>query len=137
LSLLAFNLVSALRIEYQDGAGSCFDLGRFQRDVLKAGLFTTEDTEKERRRGFSVTPWRNEGGRTVRLIHHSIVNIRLTRYASNDSSHKSPRDRPCLACHHGGHNGLDEGLHSIRCKSFPLRVLRFLRVLRVLRGESL
>jgi hypothetical protein len=37
LSLLAFNLVSALRIEYEDEAGSCFDLGRFQRDVLKAG----------------------------------------------------------------------------------------------------
>jgi hypothetical protein len=37
LSLLAFNLVSALRIEYEDGAGSCFDLGRFQRDVLKTG----------------------------------------------------------------------------------------------------
>ena len=37
LSLLAFNLVSMLRIEYEDGAGSCFDLGRFQRDVLKAG----------------------------------------------------------------------------------------------------
>ncbi len=37
LSLLAFNLVSMLRIEYEDEAGSCFDLGRFQRDVLKAG----------------------------------------------------------------------------------------------------
>jgi Transposase DDE domain group 1 len=37
LSLLAFNLVSALRIEYEEGAGSCFDLCRFQRDVLKAG----------------------------------------------------------------------------------------------------
>jgi len=37
LALLAFNLVSALRIEYEDAAGSCFDLGRFQRDVLKAG----------------------------------------------------------------------------------------------------
>jgi hypothetical protein len=37
LSLLAFNLVSTLRIEYEDGAGSCFDLPRFQRDVLKAG----------------------------------------------------------------------------------------------------
>ena len=37
LSLLAFNLVSTLRIEYEDGAGSCFDLARFQRDVLKAG----------------------------------------------------------------------------------------------------
>jgi hypothetical protein len=37
LSLLAFNLVSALRIEYEDAAGSCFDLTRFQRDVLKAG----------------------------------------------------------------------------------------------------
>ena len=37
LSLLAFNLASMLRIEYEDVAGSCFDLGRFQRDVLKAG----------------------------------------------------------------------------------------------------
>ena len=37
LSLLAFNLASMLRIEYEDTAGSCFDLGRFQRDVLKAG----------------------------------------------------------------------------------------------------
>jgi hypothetical protein len=37
LSLLAFNLASILRIEYEDKAGSCFDLGRFQRDVLKAG----------------------------------------------------------------------------------------------------
>jgi hypothetical protein len=37
LSLLAFNLVSMLRIEYEAEAGSCFDLARFQRDVLKAG----------------------------------------------------------------------------------------------------
>jgi hypothetical protein len=37
LSLLAFNLASTLRIEYEAAAGSCFDLGRFQRDVLKAG----------------------------------------------------------------------------------------------------
>jgi hypothetical protein len=37
LALLAFNLASALRIEYEDRAGSCFDLARFQRDVLKAG----------------------------------------------------------------------------------------------------
>lgn len=37
LSLLAFNLASILRIEYEDKAGSCFDLTRFQRDVLKAG----------------------------------------------------------------------------------------------------
>lgn len=37
LSLLAFNLASALRLEYEDSAGSCCDLGRFQRDVLKAG----------------------------------------------------------------------------------------------------
>ena len=36
LSLLAFNLASILRIEYEAKAGSCFDLGRFQRDVLKA-----------------------------------------------------------------------------------------------------
>ena len=37
LALLAFNLVSALRIEYEEGAGSCFDLTGFQREVLKAG----------------------------------------------------------------------------------------------------
>ena len=37
LSLLAFNLASLLRIEYEAEAGSCCDLGRFQRDVLKAG----------------------------------------------------------------------------------------------------
>ena len=37
LSLLAFNLASLLRIEYEDKAGSCLDLVRFQRDVLKAG----------------------------------------------------------------------------------------------------
>jgi len=37
LGLLAFNLASMLRIEYEDKAGSCIDLGRFQRDVLKAG----------------------------------------------------------------------------------------------------
>jgi len=37
LSLLAFNLASTLRIEYEAEAGSCMDLGRFQRDVLKAG----------------------------------------------------------------------------------------------------
>jgi Transposase DDE domain group 1 len=37
LSLLAFNLASMLRIEYEATAGSCCDLGRFQRDVLKAG----------------------------------------------------------------------------------------------------
>jgi hypothetical protein len=37
LSLLAFNVASTLRVEYEDKAGSCFDLVRFQRDVLKAG----------------------------------------------------------------------------------------------------
>jgi hypothetical protein len=42
LALLAFNLVSALRIEYEDRAGSCFDLARFQRDVLKAGARITK-----------------------------------------------------------------------------------------------
>jgi hypothetical protein len=36
LSLLAFNLVSSLRVEYE-ASGSCMDLARFQRDVLKAG----------------------------------------------------------------------------------------------------
>jgi len=37
LSLLAFNLGSMLRIEYEAATGSGCDLGRFQRDVLKAG----------------------------------------------------------------------------------------------------
>lgn len=37
LALLAFNLASMLRLEYEHAAGSCFDLARFQRDVLKAG----------------------------------------------------------------------------------------------------
>lgn len=36
LSLLAFNMASMLRIEYE-ASGSCMDLARFQRDVLKAG----------------------------------------------------------------------------------------------------
>ncbi len=37
LSLLAFNLASLLRIEYEHQAGGCLDLGRLQRDILKAG----------------------------------------------------------------------------------------------------
>ena len=37
LAMLAFNLASILRLEYEHKAGSCLDLGRFQRDVLKAG----------------------------------------------------------------------------------------------------
>jgi hypothetical protein len=36
LSLLAFNLASMLRLEYE-ASGTCMDLSRFQRDVLKAG----------------------------------------------------------------------------------------------------
>jgi hypothetical protein len=37
LALLAFNLASLLRGELEDGTGGCWDLGRFQRSVLKAG----------------------------------------------------------------------------------------------------
>jgi hypothetical protein len=37
LSLLAFNLANMLRCELEDGAGSCWYLGRFQKSVLKAG----------------------------------------------------------------------------------------------------
>jgi hypothetical protein len=37
LSLLAFNLANMLRCEMEDAAGSCWDLGRFQKSVLKAG----------------------------------------------------------------------------------------------------
>jgi hypothetical protein len=37
LSLLAFNLVNMLRCELEDAGGACWDLGRFQKSVLKAG----------------------------------------------------------------------------------------------------
>jgi len=37
LSLLAFNLASMLRLEYEATTGCGCDLGRFQRDMLKAG----------------------------------------------------------------------------------------------------
>ena len=46
LAMLAFNLVSTLRIEYEDAAGSCFDLARFQRDVLKAGARITKHSRR-------------------------------------------------------------------------------------------
>jgi hypothetical protein len=37
LSLLAFNLANMLRCELEDAGGACWDLGRFQKSVLKAG----------------------------------------------------------------------------------------------------
>lgn len=37
LSLLAFNLANMLRCELEDEAGACWDLGRFQKSVLKTG----------------------------------------------------------------------------------------------------
>ena len=37
LSLLAFNLTNMLRCELEDAAGACWDFGRFQKSVLKAG----------------------------------------------------------------------------------------------------
>lgn len=37
LSLLAFNLSSMLRIEFEDELGGCWDLRRFQQSVLRAG----------------------------------------------------------------------------------------------------
>ena len=37
LALLAFNLANMLRCELEDEAGTCWDLGRFQKSVLKAG----------------------------------------------------------------------------------------------------
>lgn len=37
LALLAFNLANMLRCELEDKAGACWDLGRFQKSVLKAG----------------------------------------------------------------------------------------------------
>jgi Transposase DDE domain group 1 len=37
LSLLAFNLANMLRCEMEDAGGACWDLGRFQKSVLKAG----------------------------------------------------------------------------------------------------
>jgi hypothetical protein len=37
LALLAFNLANMLRCELEHGGGACWDLGRFQKSVLKAG----------------------------------------------------------------------------------------------------
>ena len=37
LALLAFNLINMLRCELEDEAGACWDLGRFQKSVLKTG----------------------------------------------------------------------------------------------------
>ena len=37
LALLAFNLVSMLRGEFEDELGGCWDLHRFQQSVLRAG----------------------------------------------------------------------------------------------------
>lgn len=37
LSLLAFNVANMPRCELEDAAGACWDLGRFQKSVLKAG----------------------------------------------------------------------------------------------------
>ena len=42
LALLAFNLASLLRGELEDHLGGCWDLGRFQRSVLKAGARSGE-----------------------------------------------------------------------------------------------
>jgi hypothetical protein len=46
LSLLAFNMANMLRLEMEDGAGSCWSLGRFQRDVLKAGARVTKGARR-------------------------------------------------------------------------------------------
>jgi len=46
LALLAFNLANALRIEYERDGGSCLDLVRFQRDVLKAGARITRHARR-------------------------------------------------------------------------------------------
>ena len=46
LSLLAFNLANLLRLEFEDDAGACWDLGRFQRDVLKAGARVTKGARR-------------------------------------------------------------------------------------------
>ncbi len=37
LALLAFNLANMLRCELEHGGGACWDLGRFQKSVLKSG----------------------------------------------------------------------------------------------------
>ena len=37
LGLLAFNLASMLRIEFEDELGGCWDLHRFQQSVLRTG----------------------------------------------------------------------------------------------------
>jgi len=46
LALLAFNLASLLRGELEDGTGGCWDLGRFQRSVLKAGARVVKNSRR-------------------------------------------------------------------------------------------
>lgn len=46
LALLAFNLTNLLRLELEDEVGGCWDLGRFQRDVLKAGARVTKHARR-------------------------------------------------------------------------------------------
>jgi hypothetical protein len=46
LALLAFNLASLLRGELEDDTGGCWDLGRFQRSVLKAGARVVKNSRR-------------------------------------------------------------------------------------------
>jgi hypothetical protein len=46
LSLLAFNLTNMLRCELEDSGGACWDLGRFQKTVLKAGARITKKAHR-------------------------------------------------------------------------------------------
>ncbi len=46
LALLAFNLTNMLRCELEDGGGACWDLGRFQKSVLKAGGRITKQAHR-------------------------------------------------------------------------------------------
>lgn len=46
LALLAFNLASLLRGELEEGTGGCWDLGRFQLSVLKAGARVVKNSRR-------------------------------------------------------------------------------------------
>jgi hypothetical protein len=67
---LRFPCASASRLAYEDAAGSCFDLGRFQRDVLKAGGRVVQQTRRlVLRVARVVTPfWRQLVDRLATLV---------------------------------------------------------------------
>ncbi len=46
LAMLAFNITSMLRNEFEDALGGCWDLHRFQQSVLRAGGLVTKHARR-------------------------------------------------------------------------------------------